>query len=366
MAEDFTLGVEEEFLIVDAETRRLRPEVEPMLARAQEQVGDEVRSELQRSQLESGTAVCETLGDLRAELVRLRRGLTAVAEESGCRIAAVGTHPFSSWQEVQVTPKAAYVRLEQDYQQLAREQLVCGCHVHVGISDREAAVQVLNRIRAHLPTILALSVNSPFWQGVDTGYGSFRTELWRRWPTNGVPEIFESAAEYDQLVDTLLSTGSVDDPGRIYFDARLSHRFDTVEIRVSDACLTVNEAVMVAGLQRALARTSHTEAVEGRAMPRPRPELLRAALWRAARYGVEADLVDVVEGKAVPARELVDGLLDHLRPALEEAGDWDEVASLVAGVMEVGTGARRQRDCLAQRGRLEDVVDFVLDETAAV
>lgn len=364
MTDDFTLGVEEEFLIVDAETRRLRPQVEPILARAQEEVGDEVRSELQRSQLESGTAVCRTLGELRAELVRLRRGLAATAERSGCRIAAAGTHPFSSWEEVQVTPKPAYVRLERDYQQLAREQLVCGCHVHVGISDREAAVQVLNRMRVHLPTVLALTVNSPFWQGVDTGYGSFRTELWRRWPTNGIPEIFESAAEYDELVETLLATGSVDDPGRIYFDARLSHRFDTVEVRVSDACLTVDEAVMAAGLNRALARTAHTRAVGGQPVPRPRPELLRAALWRAARYGVEADLLDVVGGRAVPARQLVDSLLAELRPALEEGGDWDEVAELVGRTMEGGTGARRQRDCLARQGRLEDVVDFVVAETA--
>ncbi len=364
MQDDFTVGVEEEFLIVDAETRRLRPRAPRIMPAAEQEVGHHVAPELQRSQLETGTAVCRTLEEIRAEVIRLRRGLMAAAEANGSRIAAAGTHPFSSWdEEHQLTPKAAYLALERDYQQLTREQLMCGCHVHVGFADREVAIQVLNRVRPLLSPLLALTVNSPFWLGVDTGYGSFRTQMWRRWPTSGLPEPFESRADYEALVATMLATGSIDHEARIYWDVRPSHRFPTLEFRVSDVCLTVDETVMATGLVQALCRTCHAEAVTEAPPPRPRSELVRAAMWRAARYGVEADLVDVLEGRAAPAERVVDSFLSLLRPALEASGDWDEVSALVGRTMAAGTGASRQRQALVRSGRLEDVVDLAVAET---
>lgn len=365
MQETFTVGIEEEFLIVDAATGALRPRAERLMPVAEEEVGDQVRSELQLSQLETGTGVCETLAQVREELVRLRKGLMTAAEQNGSRILAAGTHPFSSWdEEHQVTPKAVYLALERDYQQLTREQLVCGCHVHVGIDDQEAAIEVLNRVRPWLSPILALTANSPFWLGADTGYASFRHQIWRRWPTTGILEPFESRAAYDALVETMVETGSVDDPARLYWDVRPSHKFPTLEFRVSDVCLTVDEAVMAAGLTRALARTCHAEGVEGRPVPRPRPELVRAAMWRAARYGLAADLVDVVAERAVPAHEVVEAFLDHLRPALEDAGDWEEVAGRVRDTLRSGNGSTRQRRA-AEAGRdLGDVVELIAAETA--
>ncbi len=236
----FTVGVEEEFLLVDGESHRLRPWAEEVLSHAQRAVGGEeqVDREFKLSQLETGTPVCKTLDELGDEIARLRASVSAAAERVGAHIAAAGTHPFSHWREEgsEVTPEESYLGLERDYQRLAREKIICGCHVHVGVADPEAAIQVLNRVRPWLPAVLALSVNSPFWLGEDTGYASFRTEIWRRWPTAGTPEPFASRSEYDRLVDVLLRTGSIDDPARTQWDVRPSPRFLTLEFRITDVC----------------------------------------------------------------------------------------------------------------------------------
>ena len=311
----FTIGVEEEFLIVDADTGALRPRAELILPPAREALGDDVQPELHQSQLETATPVCPSLPEVRRELVRLRKELMAAAEQHGSRIAAAATHAFSSWQDDPgITPK--YRKLEVDYRQLAREQIICGCHVHVGMENRDAAVQVMNRARPWLSPILALAANSPYWEGVDTGYASYRTEIWRRWPMAATPEPFASAAELDEVIDALVATGSIDDPARIYWDMRPSARFPTLEFRVTDVCLTVDESVMVAGLVRGLVRTCHDQAEAGEPVPNVRRELLRAATWRAARYGLDGDLVDVIGQRALPARDMIDTLLELTRPAL--------------------------------------------------
>lgn len=367
--DQFTLGVEEEFLLVDADSRRLRPWAEDVLPHAQQAVGEggQVEPEFKRSQVESGTPVCRTLDELSEEIARLRATLSAAAERTGARLAAAGTHPFSHWrgEGSEVTPKESYLGLEREYQRLAREKIICGCHVHVGVPDPEAAIQILNRVRPWLPAILAVSVNSPFWLGEDTGYASFRTEIWRRWPTAGTPEPFASRQEYDRLVDVLLGTGSIDDPARVHWDVRPSPQYPTLEFRITDVCLTVDDAVAVAGLVRGLVRTCHAEAVGGGPTPRPRAELLRMATWQAARYGLDCDLVDVVGERSVPASEMVDTLLEFVHPALEENEEWEVVSALVHQVVQGGTGAARQRRALELAGRLEDVVDLVVDATTS-
>ena len=327
-------------------------------------MGASVAPELYLSQIEIGTAVCRTLADARAELVRLRREVIAAAEREGSRIAAAATHPFSHWEDQRITPENRYLGIAEDYQQLAREQLIFGCHTHVGISAREMAIAIMNRARAWLAPLLALAANSPFWLGVDTGYASFRTEIWRRWPMAGTPHPFASRAEYDDLVETLVATGSITDATKIYWDLRPSARFETLEFRVADVCLTIDEAVMVAGLARALARTCHDQEAQGKPWRPARPELLRAAKWRAARYGLDAELIEVEARRAVPARELIETFLKFLRPTLETYGEWDEIASLVQQTMRDGNGAARQRAAFARAERFEDVVDYVIAETA--
>ncbi|HEX8143330.1 MAG TPA: carboxylate-amine ligase [Pyrinomonadaceae bacterium] len=362
--EEFTVGVEEEYQIINRKTRELQSRQERILNGAQEAVGERVTPELFLSQIEIGTPVCHDLSEVRGELVRLRREVIASAEREGNRIAAAGTHPFSHWGEQQLTPKARYVGIAQDYQQLAREQLIFGCHVHVGIRDREAAVQVMNRARGWLAPMLALAANSPFWLGTDTGYASFRTEIWRRWPMAGTPQVFASRAEYDRLVEALVQTESITDATKIYWDARPSARFETVEFRVTDVCMTVDEAVMIAGLARALAQRCYEQAISDEPMVHARPELLRAAKWRAARYGLDADLIDTESQRAVPAPELIEKFLAFLRPALEESGAWEEVSTLVRETLGRGTGATRQREAFLRTGRLEDVIDLIVAETA--
>jgi carboxylate-amine ligase len=362
-SEDFTIGVEEEYQIIDPETRKLHSRSKQILPFAEKALGEDVQFEAQLSQLEIATPVCRTIADVRAELIRMRREVIAAAAKAGNKIAAAGTHPFSQWEEQRITPKERYETLKRDYQQLTRELIICGCHVHVGLSDRSAAIDVLNRARVWLAPLLALAANSPFWLGADTGYASYRTEIWGRWPLAGVPGIFESHAEYEALVQALVATGSVEDATKIYWDMRLSERFPTMEFRVTDVCMTVDEAVMVAGLTRALAQTCYERAMRDEPFVAARPELIRAAHWMAARYGLEGNLMDIEELTAVPARELIEKFLSFVRPSLEAAGEWDEISSIVRETMQRGTGAVRQREVYKRTGRLEDVVDYMVAET---
>ncbi|GAB3492982.1 carboxylate-amine ligase [Spirosoma knui] len=363
-SEEFTIGVEEEYQIIHPDTRELRSRVQAILPKAQATLGDQVTPELYRSQIEIGTSICHTVSDVRQELTHLRRHVIEAAEKEGSRIVAAGTHPFSHWENQKITAKKRYEQLATSYQQLAREQLIFGCHVHVGIPNREMAIQVMNRSRPWLASLLALASNSPFWLGVDTGYASFRTELWGRWPTTGVPQVFESWSEYERVVGELIATGIIDEASKIYWDIRPSSHYNTLEFRVSDVCLTVDEAVLLAGLIRALARTCADEAERFVEIRHVRPEILRAAHWQAARFGLEQNLIDTSSSQAIPARAMIDKLLAYVRPALEEYGEWDEVSALVRALFKRGNGATRQRKEYAKRESLEDVVDFMIAETA--
>ena len=359
----FTVGVEEEYLIVDAVTGELRSSAPAVLPAARGALGDQVQPELSLSQIEVETAVCQTLDEVRAELGRLRTEVIAAAEQAGRWVAASGSHPFADWREHAITPKDRYLELAQTFRLLAWELLICGCHVHVGVEDPEDAIQVIDRCRPWLPTLLALSANSPFWQGVDSGYCSYRTQVFDRLPVTGAPPVLGSRSEYDRLVQELVATGSMADATRLYWDVRPSARFPTVEFRICDVGLTIDDAVMVAGLIRALVRTCHAQAVAGEPVPSVPPEVVRSARWRAARDGLDGDLVDLGSGRARPAAEVVDGLLALLRPELEDFGEWDEVSALVAQTLERGTGACRQRQVFTRTGSLAELVGWLASET---
>jgi carboxylate-amine ligase len=364
-AEEYTLGVEEEYQILDPETSGLSPAGEAVLRRARQTLGEEqVAPELRASQVEAMTPICRTLSEVRAELSRLRRAIIEAAEGEGTRIAAASTHPFSHWQEQPITAGERYRRIVEREQQLAREQVVFGFHVHVGIDDREVAVQVMNHARVWLAPLLALSANSPFWLGEDTGYASYRAQIWGSLPTAGPPGHFDSLAEHDALVKALVATGGAMETSQVYWDVRLPQKLETVEIRVADVCSRIDEAVMLAGLSRALVRTCHERTQRGEPYPEVRYELLRAAHWVASRHGLDAVLVDIGAERVVPAREMIEKLLALTRPALEEHGDWEEVSSLARETLEQGNGARRQRQAYERAGRLEEVVDILVEETA--
>jgi glutamate---cysteine ligase / carboxylate-amine ligase len=363
--EDYTLGVEEEYQVIDPETRALCPGAEDVLRRARRTLGeDRVVPELRASQLEVLTPVCRTLSEVRGELSRLRWGVIRAAEEAGVRIAAASTHPFSHWQDQPITAGERYEKILDRERRMAEEQVVFGFHVHVGVSDREAAVQTMNRARLWLAPLLALSANSPFWMGEDTGYASYRTQIWGWLPTAGPPGPFSSLAEHDALVESLVATGGAMEANQIYWDMRLPQKLETVEIRVCDVCSSIDEAVMLAGLCRALVRTCHKGAEEEKPYPEVRPEILRAAHWVASRYGLGADLVDVEAGHLAPAKEVIEKLLAFTRRALEEHGDWKEVSVLVGDTLKKGNGAVRQCQVYERSGKLGDVVDALIEDTA--
>jgi carboxylate-amine ligase len=368
MTNRLTLGVEEEFFVVDPSTRAVVIDGRPVLDRLGEQglVGEKrsFDEELMLSMVESRTEVCHDLSELRAELQRLRACVVKAAADTGHLIASAGTMPIADWRTQRITPRPRYQQLAKAYQQLARQQVICGCHVHIGIRDQETAVQVLNRVQPWLPALLALSASSPFWMGRDTGYASYRAIRWASWPTAGLPGQYRSLTEYLKVVQSLIDTGTIFDAGQIYRDVRLANKHDTLEFRAADACTTVDEAVLQAGLCRALAITCLAEMTSGQPAPDVHPDLLRAARWRASRYGLGGDLIDVFSAKAVPAAALVDRLLTYVRPALEEFGDWDEVAALVEQTERRGTSTQRQRRAFARAQRLEDIVDLLVAETS--
>jgi glutamate---cysteine ligase / carboxylate-amine ligase len=359
MARDFGFGIEEEHQILDPGSGELRSEIERLLPMVQARLGDRAQPELYQAQIETATDVCESLADARAELIRLRSALLEAAGRLGVAIATAGTHPFSDWRSQRITRKARYQRLLADYQQVAREQVLFGCHVHVGIPDPESAVQTMNRVRAWLPTILALTANSPFWLGADTGYASYRAEVWLRWPSAGMPPTLSGRAEYDALVSGLVGSGSIRDATKVYWDVRPSTRYPTLEFRITDACTSVDEALMVAGLSRALARACCEAAWRDDPPALPPVTLLRAAKWQAARFGLEGQLVDPTTGEVVPVPAMARRLLAFLRPVLEDEGDWEEVGELLERVLTDGNGAIRQRRALARSGGFPAVIEAI-------
>ncbi|UDY37537.1 carboxylate-amine ligase [Dermatobacter hominis] len=348
--EALTMGVEEEFFIVDAASSELAPRSDSLVVAARDELGRAVTRELNRCQVETASAVCRTTDELHDDLVALRRGVQAAAAPLGLAVAAVATHPFSSWEDQEVAGDDRYQRLEDRYQVLARQQVICGCHVHVGVPDADVAIEVMNRSRGWLPALLALSANSPYWHGVDTGFDSYRTEVWTRWPTAGVPPSFEGREDYDARVEELRATGAIDDATHVYWHVRPSERWPTVEFRVCDVCLHVEDAVAVAALTRALVWTAREEARRGDAVSQRSHEALDAAVWRAARYGLGDELVDAEDERLRPAAEVVQQLVDHVADGLRAHGDLEHVQDRVGHILRQGNGAEEQRELVASAG----------------
>jgi carboxylate-amine ligase len=356
-----TLGVEEEFLLVDAVSGALTPRARDVIGPAHERLGDSVTTELNLCQIEVATGVCTSLSDVGDELSCLRKELMEAAAGVGCRILAVGTHPFSPWNDARVdVENERYERMEADYQLLAREQVICGCHVHVGIDSPDLAIAIMNRVRGWLPALLALSANSPFWQGSDTGYSSYRTQIWQRWPTAGMPPELASREDFDVVLAEMVATGVISDGTYLYWYVRPSMRFDTLEFRVADVCLGIDDTLALAGLIRALASTCAQEIAEGAPPIRQRRDVLDAAMWQASRYGLSGELLDPLTVTPRPAVAVVRSLLDRVQPGLDAHGDGDVVRSLVEKILTEGNGAERQRRALGP----PDVIRHVLHETA--
>ncbi|CAL9280320.1 Putative glutamate--cysteine ligase 2 [Streptomyces sp. SudanB25_2051] len=361
-----TVGVEEEYFLVDPVTCLpvpLADEVRRAAGLGPIVEDQEVQSELLQSQIEVATPVCSDLDEVGGHLLRLRHALGTAAEKNGCRIVATGTAPYRGPGPVAVTESARYLAMRSQAPQLVDEQLVNGMHVHVAVPDRPSAVAVLNRIRPWLPVLVAMSSNSPLWDGHDTGFASWRTVIYGRWAVSGPPPAFADAADHDRRVRTLLDSGVISDTGQIYWQARLSERYPTVEVRCADVQLRADAAVMFAGLIRAMVATALRAHEAGEPLPDCPPERLQAANWYAARYGLSELLIDP-EGRARRAGDVLVRLLDSVTPALEEAGDTREVTSLVHRLLQQGTSADLQRKALAEGG-MSALTDLLITETVA-
>jgi carboxylate-amine ligase len=358
---DLTLGVEEELHVVDLKTRELVPRAPEVLSRLD---AASFSAELHRSVVETNTAVTPTLDGLRDGIVRLRRDAIGVAESMGLGLVAAGTVPLVDLESLPVTPTSRYRRMLDDYQLLVREQLICGAQVHVGITERDEAVSVAQRVAPALPVLLALSASSPYWMGEDSGYASTRSLIWLRWPTAGDSGPVTSAEDHDALVADLIASGTITDPKMVYFDVRPSAHLPTVELRVTDSCPDVDTVVLLAGLFRGLVLRARQDYRAGRPMVPTRPPLHRAAMWRAARSGLEGDLLDLPRSPVpVPAAVAVERLVAELRPQLEELDDWEQVFDLSVQQLSRGSSASRQRRAMGRRGRVSDVVDLVVADT---
>jgi carboxylate-amine ligase len=356
-----TVGVEEEFHVIDLDSRELVPRGPEILERLP---SDQFTAELHRSMVETNSDVFTDLDDLRNSLLRMRRQGADVAEALGLGIAAVGTVPLVEAEEMRMTPTSRFEQMLDDYQLLAREQLICGTQVHIGLDDRDMAVAVAQRVSRWLPVLLALSASSPYWMGADSGYSSIRSLLWQRWPTAGASGLVQSATDHDDLVAELISSGTISDRKMIYFDVRPAVHVPTLELRVTDSCPDVDDIVLLAGLYRALVLRERDAVTEGRPLVRVRGPVLRAATWRAARSGLEGDLVDLSDfARPVAARDAVMSLVTSLRPQLEAHDDWERISQLAERACRRGSAAYWQRRIYARRERYADVVDAVLAAT---
>jgi carboxylate-amine ligase len=361
-----TVGVEEEFLLVDPGTGRTVPAAPKVLRRVRSPLAMRVVPELTQFQIETNSAVHTDLNELARDLTELRAAVADAAEAAGVGVIACGSAPVNPLGALPpLTAEPRYQAMLRHYRALLRGQGVCGCHVHIGIADRDEALQVSNRVRPWLPLLQALTANSPIAEGADTGYASWRAVLWSRWPSTGPPPPFESPAHYDALVESLIASGVILDRGMVYWLIRPSHHLPTLEFRTADTCATVLEAVLLAALVRALAATALAEARAGRPAPEIEQSLLQAACWRAARDGLDGEALDPATGRLTPAWSLLTRLADHLRPALRASGDLDTVDAALARLRRDGSAAARQRAAFRRRGRVSDVISLLLRQTRA-
>ena len=359
---EFTIGIEEEYQIIDPETRELTSYVQKFLEQGRHILQDQIKPEFMQSQVEVGSHICRNIRELRQEVIRLRQAVADLAQNNGLRIAAASTHPFSSWMDQQITAGERYTKLQSDMALVGRQMLIFGMHVHVGIEDRELLIDVMNQARYFLPHLLALSSSAPFWQGQDTGLKSYRSVIFESLPRTGIPPVFDSWADYQNSVRTLRRTHCVEDASKIWWDIRPHHRFPTLEFRIFDICTRVDEAMCIAALVLAIVAKLIKLRRANQSWRSYRHHLITENKWRAVRYGIDGQLIDFGKQQEVPMRFLAVELVEWLEDVIEELGLQQEVA-YVHTILKEGTSADRQLKTFRETGDLEAVVDQIIEET---
>jgi carboxylate-amine ligase len=358
----FTLGIEEEFQIIDPETRELKSHMSQIVDRGQVTLQERIKQEMHQAVVETGTNICQNIQEAREEVQFLRNNVIELAAEKDLKVAAAGTHPFSDWVNQLITVDERYDQIINEMRDVARGNLIFGLHVHVGIEDRQEAIKIMNEVRYFLPHIHALSTNSPFWCGRDTGFMSYRSKVFDKFPRTGIPDYFGSAAEYDDYINLLVKTNCIDNGKKIWWDIRVHPFYPTIEYRICDVPMRADETICLAAIMQALIAKLHKIRQENLSFRTYRRTLIAENKWRAARDGIHANLIDFGKECEVPFTDLVQELLLFIDDVLDELGSREEV-EYVHQILKNGTGADRQLAVYEKTGDLKDVVDYIIEET---
>lgn len=358
----FTLGIEEEFQIIDPVTRELVSHMHQIVDGGKIILKEQVKAEMHQSVVEVGTNICKDVSEARKEVTYLRKIIGEIAAKQGLLFAAGGTHPFSRWQDQAITDHPRYHEIVDQLQDTARGNLIFGLHVHVGIPSREIGLALMNQVRYFLPHIFALSANSPFWLGRNTGFKAYRTKVFDKFPRTGIPDYFSSVAEYDSYVNLLIKTNCIDNGKKIWWDIRLHPFFETIEFRICDVPMRIDETIALAALMQALVAKIYKLMSANLSFRNYSRALINENKWRAARYGIHGKLIDFGKETEVTTKDLIYELLEFVDDVVDELGSREEL-KYIHTMLEQGTGADRQLAIFEKTGDLKDVVDYMVSET---
>jgi len=365
MRPSFTIGIEEEYQTIDPETRDLRSHIDvEILAQGKTLLHESVKPEMHTSVIEVGTGICKDIQQARQEITQLRHDMIGLARQNNLRLGAAGTHPFADWRDQGIYPDARYEQIVEDMKMVARANLIFGLHVHIGVEDREAAIHLMNAARYFLPHILALSTNSPFWLGMDTGLKSYRCKVFDKFPRTNIPDYFQSYGEYEAFVNLLIQTRCIDNAKKIWWDIRPHPSFPTLEFRICDIPMRVDETMAIAALIQATVAKLYKLYAANQGFRLYRRALIMENKWRALRYGIDGKLVDFGKGEEVPLPELMYEYLHFIDDVVDELGTRHEI-NYIHKILEHGTGADRQLKVFRETNDLKAVVDYIISETEA-
>ena len=357
----FTLGVEEEYQIIDPKSRDLKSHLSKIVDGAKVTLNEQVKAEMHQSVVEVGTVICNNVKEARNEIRVLRSKIVELAAKQGLVVGGAGTHPFSRWQDQPITDDPRYHNIVNELQDAARSNLIFGMHCHVGIENREIGLQLMNQACYFLPHIFALSTNSPFWEGRNTGYKSFRTKVFDKFPRTGLPEYFDSVQAYDNYLDTLVKTNCIDNPKKIWWDLRLHPFYNTIEFRITDMCITIDEAMCIVAVIQAVVAKLYKLTVANTSFNIYRIALIRENKFRAARYGIEGNMIDFGLKQEVETKSLILELLEFIDDVVDELGSRDEI-NYIHHILQHGTGADKQLAVFDYTKDLTKVVDMITGE----
>src|SRR6266849_6659816 len=362
MFDQFTLGIEEEFQIVDPQTRELRSHVTEFLDEGKMILGEQIKPEMIQSMIEVGTGVCQNIQEARADISNLRGVIASLAEKNGLKIVAASTHPISRWQDQKVFDDERYELLIEELQTVARSLLIFGLHVHVGIADRERQIHIMNASRYFLPHVLALTTSSPFWMGHNTGLKSYRSEIFKKFPRTDIPDHFESYASFQRYVDLLVKTGCINDGKKIWWDCRPHPFFPTLEFRICDIPTRVDDTIAIAGLFQAIVAKLTRLIEKNLGFRLYRRMLIQENKWRAVRYGLDGMMIDFGKQTEVPVKDLIREVLDFVDDVVDDLGSRKEIEHIHT-ILERGTSAEEQLRVFSETNDLNAVVDRLIELT---